>query len=67
MRPLIHSMLVSLTRSCKEIPSMGRYSHRVNLCPKQSDTELVGELKKMICYLEHYESSYVVDKSRIAK
>ena len=67
MRPLIHSMLVSLYRSSKEIPSMGRYSRIVNLCPKQSESELFGELKKMICYIEHYESSYVVNKPRIAK
>ena len=67
MRALIHGMLVSLSRSCKEVPSLARYPPRVNLCPKQSDNELVDELKKMICYLEHPEWSYLVNKPRRAK
>jgi hypothetical protein len=67
MRVLIHRMLVNLTRTCKKVPSQGKYPPRVNLCPNQSETELANELQKMICYLEHPEWSYLVNKPRLVK
>lgn len=59
MRTAIHTLLVDLSRAYKPCRIKGYYPPKLNLCKKQSEEELMSELRKMINFMKHPEYSYL--------
>ena len=59
MRIAIHSLIVDLYKAYKPCRIKGYYPPKLNLCKNQSEEELIGELRKMICYMKNPEYSYL--------
>ena len=59
LRNSLFQILTRLKKSHKTCPKNGLYPPNINLCTKQTDEEVLKQLRVFLRYLEHPHHSYL--------